>query len=70
MMIHYNDEAKLEQALEYLKGAYRLAPKRPVPPPLIVERVASSRRSGSSDSEKSEAPFDSGLRCIHTHRST
>jgi pyrimidine-nucleoside phosphorylase len=40
MMIHYNDEAKLEQALEYLKGAYRLAPKRPVPPPLIVERVA------------------------------
>ncbi|MDD3180158.1 MAG: thymidine phosphorylase [Opitutaceae bacterium] len=40
MMIHYNDEAKLEQALEYFKSAYRLAPKRPVPPPLIVERVA------------------------------
>jgi len=40
MMIHYNDEAKLEQALEYFKNAYRLAPKRPVPPPLIVERVA------------------------------
>lgn len=40
MMIHYNDEAKLEQALEYLRGAYRLAPKRPTPPELIVERVA------------------------------
>ena len=40
MMIHYNDEAKLEQALEYFKNAYRLAPKRPVPPPLVVERVA------------------------------
>jgi pyrimidine-nucleoside phosphorylase len=40
MMIHYNDEAKLEQALEYFKTAYRLAPKRPIPPPLIVERVA------------------------------
>jgi pyrimidine-nucleoside phosphorylase len=40
MMIHYNDEAKLEQALNYFKDAYRLAPKRPTPPPLIVERVA------------------------------
>ncbi len=40
MMIHYNDEAKLEGALEFLKGAYRLAPKRPNPPQLIVERVA------------------------------
>ncbi len=40
MMIHYNDEAKLEQALEYFKNAYRLAPKRPTPPLLIVERVA------------------------------
>ena len=30
----------LEQALEYFKNAYRLAPKRPTPPPLIVERVA------------------------------
>jgi pyrimidine-nucleoside phosphorylase len=40
MMIHYNDEAKLEQALNYFKDAYRLAPKRPIPPPLIVERVA------------------------------
>jgi pyrimidine-nucleoside phosphorylase len=40
MMIHYNDEAKMEEALEYLKTAYRLAPKRPNPPELIVERVA------------------------------
>ena len=40
MMIHYNDEANLEQALEYFKSAYRLAPKRPTPPPLVVERVA------------------------------
>lgn len=40
MMIHYNDESKLEQALEYFKNAYRLAPKRPNPPPLVVERVA------------------------------
>lgn len=40
MMIHYNDEAKLEQALAFFKDAYRLAPKRPTPPPLVVERVA------------------------------
>lgn len=40
MMIHYNEESKLEEALEYLKSAYRLAPKRPNPPELIVERVA------------------------------
>jgi pyrimidine-nucleoside phosphorylase len=40
MMIHYSDEAKLEAALEYFKNAYRLAPKRPTPPPLVVERVA------------------------------
>ena len=40
MMIHYNDEAKLEAALEHFKNAYRLAPKRPTPPPLVVERVA------------------------------
>lgn len=40
MMIHYNDEARLEAALDYLKGAYRLAPKRPTPLKLIVERVA------------------------------
>ena len=40
MMIHYNDEAKVEEALDYLRNAYRLAPKRPTPPQLIVERVA------------------------------
>ncbi len=40
MMIHYNDETKLESALEYLRGAYRLAPKRPNAPQLVVERVA------------------------------
>jgi pyrimidine-nucleoside phosphorylase len=40
MMIHYNDEVKLDQALEYFKNAYRMAPKRPTPPPAIVERVA------------------------------
>lgn len=40
MMIHYNDESRLETALEYLRQAYRLAPKRPNPPELVVERVA------------------------------
>ncbi|MGF1530808.1 MAG: thymidine phosphorylase [Puniceicoccaceae bacterium] len=40
MMIHYNDESNLDAALEYLRGAYRLAPKRPNPPELVVERVA------------------------------
>lgn len=40
MMIHYNEESKLDGALEYLRSAYRLAPKRPNPPELIVERVA------------------------------
>ena len=40
MMIHYNEESKMEEALEYLRSAYRLAPKRPNPPELIVERVA------------------------------
>lgn len=40
MMIHYNDEAKLDAALEYLRQAYRLAPKRPNSPQLIVERIA------------------------------
>ena len=40
MMIHYNDEARLDNSLEYLRSAYRLAPKRPNPPQLIIERVA------------------------------
>ena len=40
IMIHYNDEAKVDQALPYFRDAYRLAPKRPNIPPLVVERVA------------------------------
>jgi pyrimidine-nucleoside phosphorylase len=40
MMIHYNDERNLEAGLEYLRSAYRLAPKRPNASDLIVERVA------------------------------
>jgi pyrimidine-nucleoside phosphorylase len=40
MMIHYNDESRMEAALELLRNAYRLAPKRPTPPELVVERVA------------------------------
>ncbi len=40
VMIHYNDESKVEAALPYLRDAYRLAPKRPNVPPLLVERVA------------------------------
>ena len=33
MMIHYNDEAKLEQALEYFKNAYRLRAETADPAP-------------------------------------
>ncbi|MDR2667629.1 MAG: thymidine phosphorylase [Puniceicoccales bacterium] len=40
MMIHYNDEKNLEPALEYLRNAYRLAPKRPAAAELIIERIA------------------------------
>lgn len=40
MMIHYNDEKRLNAAMEYFKASYRLAPKRPNPAPLVVERVA------------------------------
>ncbi len=40
MQIHYNDEKRLKEAMEYFKAAYRLAPKRPNPVPLVVERVA------------------------------
>lgn len=40
IMIHYNDESRLEPALEYLRSAYRLAPKRPATPELVVERLA------------------------------
>ena len=40
MMIHYNDHSRLDTALEYLRSAYRLAPKRPTYTDFIVERVA------------------------------
>lgn len=40
MMIHYNDESALEDALQFFKDAYRLAPKRPNLEPLVIERVA------------------------------
>ena len=40
IMIHYNDETNLEQALDYFRSAYRLAPKRPVQQELIEERIA------------------------------
>lgn len=40
MMIHYNDAERLEAALENLRNAYRLAPKRPAGIELVVERVA------------------------------
>lgn len=40
MMIHYNDEARLEEALEYFRNAYRLAPKRPAQVELVNERIA------------------------------
>ena len=40
MMIHYNDDSHLDSALEYLRSAYRLAPKRPNAPTLIIERIA------------------------------
>ena len=40
MIIHYNDEKRLKVAMECFKSAYRLAPKRPNPVPLVVERVA------------------------------
>lgn len=40
MMIHYNDQKKLDLALDYFKAAFRLAPKRPNLSDLVVERVA------------------------------
>ncbi len=40
LMIHYNDESTLNAAMDYLRNAYRLAPRRPTPPQLFVERVA------------------------------
>lgn len=40
LQIHYNDESNLDSAMEYFRSAYRLAPRRPNPPQIIVERVA------------------------------
>ncbi len=40
LMIHYNDETNLDAAIDYLRNAYRLAPRRPNPPAIVVERVA------------------------------
>ena len=40
IQIAYNDESKMEQAMEYFRSAYRLAPKRPNAVNLVVERVA------------------------------
>ena len=40
LMIHYNDETNLDAAIDYLRNAYRLAPRRPTPPTIVVERVA------------------------------
>lgn len=40
LMIHYNDETNLDAAMDYLRNAYRLAPRRPTPPAIVVERVA------------------------------
>lgn len=40
LMIHYNDETNLDSAIDYLRNACRLAPRRPNPSPVVVERVA------------------------------
>lgn len=40
LMIYYNDETNLDSAIDYLRNAYRLAPRRPNPSPVVVERVA------------------------------
>lgn len=40
LMIHYNDETNLDSAIDYLRNTYRLAPRRPNPSPVVVERVA------------------------------
>jgi len=40
LMIQYNDETNLDAAMDYFRSAYRLAPRRPTPPPIVVERVA------------------------------
>ncbi len=40
LMIHYNDENNLDSAIDYFRNAYRLAPRRPASPAMVVERVA------------------------------
>ena len=40
LMIHYNDESNLDSAIDYFRNAYRLAPRRPNSPAVVVERVA------------------------------
>lgn len=40
MMIHYNDDSSLKEALDYFHKAFRLAPKRPPEIQLVVERLA------------------------------
>ena len=35
LMIHYNDETNLDSAIDYLRNAYRLAPRRPNPSPVV-----------------------------------
>ena len=40
LLIHYNDETNLDSAIDYLRNAYRLAPRRPNSPSIVVERVA------------------------------
>lgn len=40
LMIHYNDEHNLDSAIDYFRNAYRLAPRRPSSPTIVVERVA------------------------------
>ena len=40
LMINYNDESNLDSAIDYLRNAYRLAPRRPNAPIVVVERVA------------------------------
>ena len=40
LMIHNNDETNLDSAIDYLRNAYRLAPRRPNPSPVVVERIA------------------------------
>ncbi|MDR1818341.1 MAG: thymidine phosphorylase [Puniceicoccales bacterium] len=40
IIVHYNDESRIDAAMQYFRDAYRLAPKRPKDEPLVFERVA------------------------------